>query len=306
MLCCISTLERDAAPASPISPQLPRSPLLILGGYSYGSLITSCLPPCELVSRLFDVTGEDTAEAEIKSRAQKTARDVGAYFEMLRNGSIGRGRSSLRVSDAVSPTKRRIAMGGYDSEATSRRISRESSRRSLDGERVRRSLDRARHKIRSRVASDQYPTAPSTPPSRQGGFLEMRQPAIAYLLISPLLGPISMFTTMFSKPIFEKRDPQTGRIVAKDKGNRDQKFSEQPTCFIYGNKDVFTSDRKLKKWADDLHHRASATFCSYAVAEAGHFWSEAEASQRLQSTLKDWLMTIQQNRVTGSGQHTEG
>lgn len=296
MLCCINTLVRDAGATSPSQPRTSRPPLLILGGYSYGSLITSCLPPYAFVSSLFETVGEDSAEAEIKSRAQKTARDLGAYFEMLRNGTIGRGRSSLRVTDAVSPTKRGIAMGGYDSEAASRRISRESSRRSIDGEKVRRSLDRARQRIRSRVSSDQYMHPPPTPPSRQGEPVELLEPELAYLLVSPLLPPVSMFTTMFSKPSFEKRDVKTGRIAVKDTSNRDQKFSEHPSCFIYGNKDVFTSDKKLRKWADELHQRASSTFCSYEVAEAGHFWSEKGAVGRLQSSLKDWLTTILASR----------
>jgi pimeloyl-ACP methyl ester carboxylesterase len=299
MLCCISKIERDAASMLPTQNEPSRAPLLILGGYSYGSLITSCLPACDVVSKLFVSPEEDTAEAEIKSRAQITARDLAAYFEMLRNGSIGRGRSSLRVPDATSPTKRSVAMGGYDSEAASRRISRESSRRSLDGERVRRSLDRARQRIRTRVSSDQYASKPPTPPSPQTYepvHRELVKPEVSYLLVSPLLPPTSLFTTMFSKPTFEKRDSKTGRTIIKDNDHKDQKFLQHPTCFIYGGRDVFTSDRKLRKRADDLHQKASATFVSYEVSEAGHFWVEKGASARLQSALKDWVVTLRRIR----------
>lgn len=309
MICCISTLERDTGSNSPAKLQASRPPLLILGGYSYGSLIASCLPSYEFVAQLFSASEEDSAEAEIRSRAQMTARDLGAYFEMLRNGSLGRGRSSLRVSGAVSPTKRGIAMGGYDSEAASRRISRESSRKSLDGERVRRSLDRARQRIRSRVSSDQYATNPPTPPSPrrfEAKPFELLEPEVSYLAISPLLPPVSMLTTMFSRPTFEKRNPKTGHITARDKGDRNQKFLEHASCFIYGSKDVFTSDKKLRKWADEIHQKASATFSSYEVSEAGHFWTETEASARLQSSVKDWLVTMQRSRVISDGSPTDG
>jgi pimeloyl-ACP methyl ester carboxylesterase len=272
------------------------APLLILGGYSYGSHIASCLPDQDLlVSLLTDVvTGCGSSLGEIKARAIKAGRDISAYFDMLKNGSLGRGRSSLRAPGGdLSPTKRGVAMGGYDSEAASRRISRESSRKSLDGDTVRRSLDRARQRIRGRVSSEQHTRMPDASPivdeaDYESPSHEPARPQTAYLLISPVLPPMTTLITMFSRPNFEHRDPNTGRTI-KDHSSKDDKFLKHPACIIYGDKDVFTSSRRVHKWAEELHNQARSTFTSYGVEGAGHFWIEDGAVGQLQSCLDQWL-----------------
>jgi pimeloyl-ACP methyl ester carboxylesterase len=271
-------------------------PLLILGGYSYGSHIASCLPDQALLVTLFTdvVAGCGSSLGEIKARAIKTGRDISAYFDMLKAGSLGRGRSSLRVPEGdLSPTKRGVAMGGYDSEAASRRISRESSRRSLDGDAVRRSLDRARQRIRGRVSSEQHTSLPDASPTVEEGECDSpshtpAQPQTAYLLVSPVLAPMTTLITMFSRPVFEYRNSSTGRTI-KDQSSKDDKFLTHPSCVIYGNKDVFTSSRRVHKWTEDLHNRARSTFTSYGVEGAGHFWIEDGTMGQLRSCLDQWL-----------------
>lgn len=291
MLCCIEALNLGLED----NPVHDERPLLILGGYSYGSLITSCLPPYKVVARMFETPPQDSAAFEIKSRAEKLGRDLKAFFGVRRGGSLRRGRPSLRGADPDSPlAKRGVAMGGYESGAASRRISRESSRRSIDGERVRQSLDRARQRIRSHISADQsVPANPPLPTQDPVGGMQINHPQLAYLLVSPLLGPVSMLTTMFIRPTFECRNPQTGGVEWRDESNKEAKLTEHATCLIYGTKDVFTSSRRLHRWAESLRKQAPSTLTVHEVEGAGHFWVEKGMSTQLQSSVKGWLSELQ-------------
>jgi pimeloyl-ACP methyl ester carboxylesterase len=291
----------SATPTSAPAQQPPtRAPTLILGGYSYGSLIASCLPSYEIVDSIFTQAGPGSTEAEIRNRADKAGRDLLAYFAMSRSGSIGRGRSSLRVSDIDSSPKRNVAMGGYDSsEAASRRISRDSSRVSFDGEKVRRSLDRVGQRIRAQVSSSERdsPAEIHTPtvetpselvsPARE----ELVKVQIVYLLISPLLGSVSLATTMFSRPTFELRDRKTGRVRIKDTLRQEDKLVDRKTCIVFGTKDVFVAERKARKWAEGLSARNRQVSWSQ-IEGAGHFWIEKGAMDGLLRVVQAWLPSI--------------
>jgi alpha/beta superfamily hydrolase len=307
MLClatAVSSASHNVDSAKPTSAPAQHSPakapLLILGGYSYGSLIASCLPSYEIVHSIFTQTDTGSTEAEIRSRADKAGRDLAAYFAMSRSGSIGRGRSSLRVSDIDSSPKRNVAMGGYDSsEAASRRISRDSSRVSFDGERVRRSLDRVGQRIRAQVSSNEHEVATEvhTPvvESPVGLGFSMREELVkanvVYLLVSPLLGSVSLATTMFSRPTFELRDRHTGRVRIKDTLRQEDKLVDRKTCIVYGTKDVFVAERKARKWAEGLSARSRLVTWSQ-IEGAGHFWIEKGAMDGLLRVVKAWLPSI--------------
>ncbi len=188
-----------------------------------------------------------------------------------------------------SPGRVTIA-GGYNSEAASRRIGRESSRISFDGELVRKSIDRARQRLTKRSNSDRdanssASSTPATPPPDDVA------PNIAYLIVSPLLSPVSALITMFTKPSFERQGPGN-HVLYKDKSPKEEKFLNHPTCLIYGGKDVFTSSKKIKRWADELHSRATSSFSAYQVENAGHFWTEPGAPNKLQSSVEEWLSVL--------------
>ena len=351
MVCLIEAVERRMHEDSHghgdgvVSEQIPapekpheqrKEPVLILGGYSYGSLITSCLPDHALVSGLFHnaEVDVDLTEIEIRGRADKAGRDLAAYFSVSEQEVLGRGRASLRIPPTnASPMKRSIAMGGYESSeaeaaAVSSRASRESSRVSLSfeggSERMRRSMDRTRHKIRTHINSSSVDSDPSsavtgttsTPISPDvpavvvspinnkvgGGVSTFKIPhlEIAYLVVSPLLGQVSMFTTMFSKPIFEMRDGRTGKVSTKDaSSDRDDKFTraKRKTCFIWGTKDVFTPSKKVTKWVDGLKKKSdeaarggeTGRVTSHEIQGAGHFWVEEGAMKGLLDGVKAWL-----------------
>ena len=293
MLCYMNFVVNEMSKTDEGSSGHLDPPLLILGGYSYGSLITSCLPPPELVDMLFQDVRDGSAESEIKQRAEKTGRDLLGYVDMHRNGTLSRGRSSKRTPQSPSSPSHGVAMGGYESEAANRRISRESSRKSLDMEKIRRSVDRTRQRIMTRTKSDHDIHTPPTPIP----YLTPKatKPEVAYLIVSPVLPPVSGFTTMFTKPTFERVDRQTGKIFMRDTASKDNKFVASPTCLIYGNKDMFTSSKKVQKWARDLSSRAGPSFSSYEIEGAGHFWTEENVSQRLQESIAKWISTLKQS-----------
>ncbi|RMZ88671.1 hypothetical protein DV736_g4096, partial [Chaetothyriales sp. CBS 134916] len=259
--------------------------LLILGGYSYGSMIVSCLPPAHLLQSLLEHAAEGSTEFEIKSRANQLGKDYAAYVRLQCQGSLTRGRGSLRASETNNPPGR---MGGYSSEEANRRVSGESWRRSMDRGSVRRSLDRVRQRLgknHDTIPGSIANIGPSTRSQATGS------PTIAYLLISPLLPPVSALTTMFGKPSFHRQSPGFDRPL-KDQSSSDEKFHNDATCIVYGGKDQFTSSKKIKKWTHELAERSAnpSLFSAQEVENAAHFW--VEAPSRLQAIVGQWLLVL--------------
>ncbi|ETI29239.1 phosphatidylserine decarboxylase [Cladophialophora carrionii CBS 160.54] len=271
-------------------------PLLILGGYSYGSMIASHLPPIDLVVELFKLETPDSAGTEIKRRAEELSRDARAYFDMYSAsttltvaGSPGTPRGQIRK------TKPGVIMGGYESG----RISRENSRKSIDTERIRQSLDRVRRKIGSQADS---PSTPSSSASvTEAATSPLAEPAptvlpdVAYLIVSPILSMAASFTTMFSKLRFVAKGLQG---ASASEGEFHQ-LTVHPCCCLYGNKDVFTSARKLQRWTEELKARPGSRFMA-VEADAGHFWREADGIVRFKQGLCEFLETLTSRRAAST------
>ena len=258
---------------SPISSSVP-SPSrsgevsLVVGGYSYGSLIARYLPPLEFVLARFVRPTRGTAEAEIRLRAEHLA---GAWNEEHRV------RRQARAG---------AVHGGEEGKPGARR-SREASRRSVEF--IRRSVDRSREKLGL--------TARREPAEPQGETeelvtVEVPAPQTSFLLVSPLLGPVSMLLTLFAKH---------GQSHGKEKGDHgwesngvgeDDKLSTHPTLAIYGNDDFFTSSKKLQRWAVHLAAQPGSLFKSVEVPEAGHFWQDPGAQRLLVDAVKKWLQEL--------------
>lgn len=272
------------------------SPLLIVGGYSYGSLIASCVPPQNDMIKLLGNPDNGSTESEIGLRAQQLAKDYVAYLKLQRQESSKRGRVSLHATSSEGTPGSQAIVGGYDSEAASRRISRDSSIRSLDGQRVRQSLDRARHRLTRRTNSDRELLAT---PSSKLPVSSQKPPdvRVAYLLVSPILPPVSGFITFFSKPSFERQKSSNGGLY-KDRSDKEEKLLKHQSCVIYGDKDSFTSSKKVKKWVDGLQQRANA-LSSYGIEGAGHFWTEPGAADRLTESVTIWLNRLLPDNGTG-------
>lgn len=249
---------------------------LILGGYSYGSLITTHLPLYEAILERFAHVSQGTAEAEIRLRASSLAMQWNRDAQM--HCEINRGRS-LKAPSAhgSSPSSSMaLAMGGEECEPGARRSSRDS-RRSLDG--VRRSLERSHIHIGRRI-SGEVPTVLET--ARPLKPVHLKSPRICFLLVSPLLPPISSLATFFSHSS-KSRSTETAF---------DQTLANHPTLAIYGSRDFFTSQKKLRGWALAVRRRPSSLFRFHEVPGAGHFWREHDAEEEVRRHVRKWVESL--------------
>lgn len=254
-------------------------PILVLGGYSYGSMIASHLPSSDVVVDLFKSAEQDSSETEIKRRAEDLSRDARAYLSMHAaqpTQSPGRGRGR---GQGMKP-RPEVIMGGYDSDAAGKRVSRETSRKSIDAEKIRQSFDKVRRKISSQASSTSTPSSAAVPTEEALMIL----PEVAYLIVSPILSVTAGLTTMFSKLKFTVR----GRDIGPSLDEEFHELTAHPCCCIYGNKDSFTSARKLRRWTEELQSRANSRFTAIE-ADAGHFWHETAGIVRLRQGLSGFL-----------------
>lgn len=256
---------------------------LILGGYSYGALVASSLPSTETILSHFSYVHKGTAVAEIMLRALH----LSTQWNNEAKQRPQRGRSVAAESPSPrSPSS--VKVGGEECEPGTRRVSRDS-RSSLDI--VRRSIDRSRPKI----ALKRHTTDPEALPmeGRCNGK-RLAPPRTLYLLISPLLPPISMFATMFSKPNTYLRWPGQGPPHVSDTMAlpTNDKFRICPTLAIYGDKDFFTSHKKLRKWAEQMTSGINSHFTWEEINGAGHFWHEVGVDAKMRECLRDWIVDM--------------
>ena len=248
---------------------------LVLGGYSYGALITCRLPTTEDLLSRFQDSVKGSAASGISTRASEVAaqwnKDAKLYRE-ARNARRSGSHEKLRASAHALA----VTMGGDESEHGSKRKSQEG-RRSFDT--VRRSMDRTRRKLGSRQHSTSHSDENLDDVAHEKGQVSMRiaLPETHYLLISPLLPPISLFATMFSSLRSDKSHDCEANLV------------ENPTLAIYGDNDFFTSQKKLRKWAEHNKTRPKSQFKFHEIAGAGHFWREDGVKHQMRTYVREWL-----------------
>ncbi|KAK5701506.1 hypothetical protein LTR97_004321 [Elasticomyces elasticus] len=291
----VSADERNGnVPAS-----VRRKPLsLLLGGYSYGSLILARIPSVQTIQQRFEPAATGTAVSEIVLRAhtlaqqtQQAVRDA----EELKYASP----EELSPTDAtsLSPTKRTIGspvtLGGEETITSDRRRSRDS-RRSVDI--IRKSVEiprrmkahmrhssgsgKQRHRQRSsdEVAAHQI--------SEKVGMASMPEVEVQYLIISPVILPFSTALCPPGPPV-----PQPfGRKTAAD-AHAGAVFLKHPALAIFGTKDGFTPVRRLRAWAEKQSSQA-ANFEWEPIEGAGHFWHEDGVMRALQERVGKWVATL--------------
>jgi len=257
-------------------------PLLLLGGYSYGAMMTAHLPSTATVLSIIQNAKDGSSEREIERRSHELAQAFLGYCETQHQ----RGRSSLKPSDAVISSG--VVVGGYESTDAARRISRESSRRSIDAERVRHSMERVRRKLGSRAGSSQD-IGPRAHTSSEEYQQMQVVPELSFLLISPLLGTVSNFTTLFSKLKFERR----ARIPSTQLDQIPKEaLVKAPTLVVFGTNDQFTSPRKVQRWCQSLAATPESKIVSKEVQGAGHFWHDPKIDLQLTQTVSSWLGSL--------------
>ena len=262
--------------------------VLILGGYSYGSLVTTNLPTVDDILSHFVNVVEGTAEAEIRLRALHLSTRWNK--EVQYHDRLERERE-LTVEPSL-PATHSITVGGDESQPGTRRASRES-RHSPDV--VRHSIDRSRIKLGFGTHSSEDISASSSI-EQSLPTVEIPEPQVNYLLISPLLPPVSMLLTMFAKPISLGRS-QALPHTKVSKGRTSAPLANlvnHPTLAVYGDKDLFTSPKKLRHWAEMLANTSNSRFRFQEIAGAGHFWHEEGVEEQMRSTIRSWVKDIVQ------------
>ncbi|MCJ1401709.1 hypothetical protein MMC11_004926 [Xylographa trunciseda] len=263
--------------------QSDRGMTLIVGGYSYGSLITSNLPTTESILSHFSTVHKGTSEAEIRLRALHMSTKWNA--EAAHRPSRGR---TLATVETSALNMYAITLGGEESEPGTRRLSRDS-RSSLDL--VRRSMDRSRTRRSSTRRSTELDTSAL---EEELGRMRVADPHTIYLLISPLLPPVSMFATMFSKPgtFLKWHGPSSNMIEGNVDSVLEDKFRKHTTLAIYGDKDFFTSPKRLRKWAEQMSSATDSHFTFRQIHGAGHFWHEEGVDAEMRKCIREWMMDV--------------
>ncbi|KAI9371948.1 Alpha/Beta hydrolase protein [Aspergillus egyptiacus] len=120
--------------------------------------------------------------------------------------------------------------------------------------------------------------------------LKSSDTTISYLLISPLLPPLTQFLTFFMDlSLLEVDDQGSGeRRQIRCPKPKDQLCSYS-TLAIYGDQDTFTSISRLRKWSDELRSAPRSRFLSTEIEGAGHFWREEGVEPRARHSLRLWL-----------------
>lgn len=304
---------------APIGSTGTLQPLLLLAGYSYGSLITTYLPTTSTIVSSFAATLPGKAASEIRLRAQHLAEQINLLFPVIpvsaRTHRRGRSLQAEDLPRTVSSGSVRV--GGEESSPEVRRVSRDSARISLDSPKLRRSVDRmrsvAKHPLRPvRQLSLGSASRKSSEASVKGNdgldteiidssqaaqepsvsSLEIAVPRTAYLLVSPLQGPINGLASMWTSPFTVRNgsDPKAGQKMKPY-----QNLTDHETLAIFGDDDVFSNHKKLKAWAGRLEDAAGSRFMSSTVEGAGHFWHETGVAGILRHRISSWV-----NQLSGA------
>ncbi|KAF2814777.1 uncharacterized protein BDZ99DRAFT_184501 [Mytilinidion resinicola] len=291
----VSKPTMPSASRSPISPEklpskpkenLPEKALILLAGYSYGSLITKHLPPTAQLLSLFSRPTPGSAAAEILLRAHTLAAQFNRELAAAH-------QSAKKHSHEPHPVK----MGGEETPPDLRRSSREVRRssehaRSFELPHGMRSLSLRRKRgasqqsqenglavIESRVSAS---TAPSPAPNlKQRESENDARPATstAYLLISPVPPPLS---TLMIPGIGHK-------FWNKHKEHQGETIVQRPTLALFGDADGFVAVRKYRQWAAKLAAEPGSRFEYGEVGGAGHFWHEEGVEGKLRENVQRWV-----------------
>lgn len=142
-----------------------------------------------------------------------------------------------------------------------------------------------------RLTAHQLSTIWTRDPDRECSKIPVGSPSAAYLLISPILPPVTFFTAM---SLFNHR--RTLDVVIEGTRVISQRPEENLTTHqalaIYGDDDVFTSVKKLRKWFTKLEGIPNARFQHREVNGAGHFWLSDASLLQLRRTIQEWIPTV--------------
>lgn len=266
------------SPQSPIDPAEAGKPIkLILGGYSYGALVTAHLPSTGILLSSFKNPVQGTAASEIILRANHLATQI-SHEIASEIGAAQEQSDSKHGKDQPDRGRRSLVVGGEETNANVRRSSR-GARHSMDA--FHHSLNiphRVKEHVRRR-SGEESRAEPSTkesetsPLSGSPGESEKSEDRVetSYLLISQVLGPVSNLLSFHHK------------------SDGEEKLVQCPTLSVYGNEDVFTSAKKMRERVNKLSSLPQSRFVGEEIDRAGHFWSDGVVIEQLRGAIWKWV-----------------
>ena len=255
---------------------------LVLGGYSYGALITMQLPALAVILKRFQSVAKGTAEAEGRLRAVSLAAQWSKDSHLQHEKrQVGRAESYEKIKNPARSMA--VAMGGDESEPGSRRHSHDS-RRSLDA--VRRSVERGRRRLG--LKRHYYMMSEEALIEESLASTNVPTPQTYYLLISPPLHLVTTLLTMFSS------------LIRINKPYSEEKICCSPTLMIYGDRDFLTSQKRYRKWAEVLVAKPGSRFQFHEVAGAGHFYREDGVETEMRNCIKEWVQIVTHGSALGN------
>ncbi|KAF2755223.1 hypothetical protein EJ05DRAFT_479017 [Pseudovirgaria hyperparasitica] len=320
--------DSSSSSGSPRGRSPPRIRLL-LGGYSYGSLIVSHLPAPTSITTRFTSPEPGTTASEIRLRARHLAHEAAALTP--RASPVKKKQKKTTHSSAPPPPPPyaqtlSISMGGEEtpsserqSHGRTRRISRESHHRvsidslpgklrEISGRRKRRSTTTTTTTRRQQRehGSEAMTREKEEDEDEEEGHKEGQQAPLhlhidvaqtAFLLVSPLLAPLSVALAFGLRG--SRSQPGGGGSGGGGSSNGSGNGSgngsvleNHPALIVYGDQDFFTSAKRLDQWTARLQHDSHAVLQSRTVAGAGHFWAEQGVIMTLLSSITAWLVGL--------------
>lgn len=265
------------------------APVLIIGGYSYGAVVTTQLPPLPTILERFASPPSHSDAAHIRLRAETLAEQQNTLISTAR-------QAFLELHRPCSPSRRGLRVGG--DEGGSPRPSTDSfGRRSLSRDvedkfhdilaKTRSSL----HKHRHHNSHGNEPHlvkegAGGSPAEPAKGMLpaisNLLAPRVAYLLVSPLPGMATHLVTLSLLPTALSRSKNPASDPAE------AKLIQHPTLAVYGEEDGFVTTHKARGWVSKLGSLSGSLFKGVEVASAGHFWAEGGVLQEMVGVVGDF------------------
>lgn len=257
---------------------IPSEPItLVLGGYSYGSLIVTHLPPMPDILASFSKSSKWVSEILI--RAKELALQTNTSLSEIR-GRMPNTAPARRQHKRQSSSQHSIIYGGNDEPSPADRHIDPLHKAVEMQTRFKHAIHR-NHRSTSSIKS--------APPSEKPE--DIAEPTLVlphvsthYLLISPLLPPLSSFLSFSTMSLsfwrHHDHNPQT--------------LLRHPTLVIFGTKDIFTSSTKLDTWCKKMETlsgeaKGQSSFRWRRVEGAGHFWRERGVETELRESIREWV-----------------
>ncbi|KAG5985448.1 hypothetical protein E4U55_000010 [Claviceps digitariae] len=296
-------------------------PLLLMGGYSYGAMVTTQLPPIEELLSPFASPEADSDAAEIRLRAQHLAEQ--------QNLMLGSVRAAMYQVRNPRSQERQQHLGGVriggDEGTRSPRKSHDGhgwKRASLDAEdRIRKGVHdlmgkrKSQHALHHRNWSLRRSWSASSNVELRDGKPRWEQPASkAAAAVAPGESPEkhpndeqkpqlerlpALPHFVYPRPAYILVSPLQGLVahlatmsLLSSRNHKhgpddpaEQKLVDNPTLAVFGDNDVFVPVGKLRTWTTKLSSRSGSRFTAWEVFRAGHFWTEEGVLQDMNERI---------------------